>query len=740
VKDYNIIGKKVPIVDAELKVTGQFKYTDDLKLPGMLYAQVLFSPVPHARIKSLDTSAAEALPGVRAVATYKNSSRVKFNSTTRLRTQEWISNECVFDDTVRFVGDRVAAVAADSLAIAKQALRLIRVEYEELPHYVDPVVAMQEESYPIHGSSNIVGKICQNAGDVDKGFEESDYIFEDTYTTPAVHHGAIETHAAIANFDAKGKLTVISPNQNIFGTRIILSRIFGLPMSRIRVITPGMGGAFGGKLEATLEPVVAELARQTGRPVKLTYNRRETMLSTRTRHATVITIKTGVRKDGTIVAQDLKVISNTGAYAGSAMNVVGAMSNKVFKAYKIPNMRFTGYPVHTNTPSAGAMRGYGSPQVFFAQQCQLLKISKALRIDFAELQIKNMMDSDGFDQRSGKSIGNPRPKDCLRRALELKKNWEPLSDEGGKYSIGVGMALGCHGSSTCDAHLDQVCIMIKMNEDSSCIMYTGTHEMGQAAITAQMQVVSEILNLPLHMIDVVYSDTDVCGWTVGDFSSRGIYVTVHAAKKAAEAARAAILRVAATMMQEDEADLELGPNDVYSKVSGKRVERCQVMDYAQQVLNEDIICSATYHATDSPPPYGVHIARVRVENSTGKVEVTDYIAVHDVGKVINRLGAEGQIEGAVHMGIGYALCEKIEYDSAYGKARNNSFRNYKMLKASEMPRLQLDFIEKYEPTGPFGAKSISECAVVPSAPAVINAVCNALGIEIKNIPYHVTEQ
>ncbi|MFY9371258.1 MAG: molybdopterin cofactor-binding domain-containing protein [bacterium] len=733
-KDYAVIGKRVPIHDAALKVTGQYKFTDDLKLPGMLYAQVLFSPVPHARIKSIDTSAAEALPGVRAVATYKNSPRVKYNSTTRLYTQKWIENECIFDDTVRFVGDRVAAVAADTLEIAKKAVRLIKVEYEELPYYTDPLEAMAEDAYPIHGDSNIAGKIYQNAGDVEKGFAEADYIFEDTYTTPAVHHGAIETHSAIAHFDARGKLTVISANQNTFGTRVVLSRIFGLPLSRIRVINPGMGGAFGGKLEVTIEPIVAQLARMTGRPVKLTYNRRETMISTRTRHAAIITLKTGVKKDGTIVAQDFKVITNTGAYAGSAMNVVGAMSGKVYKVYKIPNLRFTGYPVYTNTPCAGAMRGYGSPQAFFAQQCQLQKIAKALNMDFAELQLKNMVDPDGVDQRTGKPIGNPRPKDCLRRALELQKNWEPLSDEGGKYSIGVGMALGCHGSSTFDAHLDQACIMIKMNEDSSCIMFTGTHEMGQAAITAQLQVVSEVLKLPLDMIDVVCGDTDLCGWNVGDFSSRGIYVTLYAVEKAAEAAKAALLRVAAIMLEEDVSSLELSESHVYSKVNGKKVERYRVMDYAQQVLNEDIICTANHHATMAPGSYGVHIARVRIENSTGKVEVTDYIAVQDVGKVINRLGAEGQIEGSVHMGIGYALCEKLEFD-AMGKAKNSSFRKYKMLQAAEMPRLQIDFIEEYEPTGPFGAKSIAECAVVAVAPAVINAICNALDMEIKDLPY-----
>jgi len=316
----------------------------------------------------------------------------------------------------------------------------------------------------------------------------------------------------------------------------------------------------------------------------------------------------------------------------------------------------------------------------------------------------------------------------------LQRNWQPLSDEGGKYAIGVGMALGCHGNSTFDAHLDKASIIIKMNEDSSCILFSGSHEMGQATITAQMQAVAEILKLPLDMIDVVCGDTDLCGWTVGDFSSRGIYISLYAAKKAAEAARAALLRAAALLLEEDVNNLDLSESHVYSRVSGKRVERYRVMEYVQQVLKEEIICTASHHATRAPGSYGFHIARVRVEKSTGKVEVTDYIAVQDVGKVINRLGAEGQVEGAVQMGIGYALCEKLEVD-AEGRVRSSSFRQYKMLRAANMPKLQVDFVEEYEPTGPFGAKSLAECAVVAVAPAVINAICNALDIEIKDLPY-----
>lgn len=735
---YCEIGDSFPIRDAALKVTGQKQYVGDMRMPGMIYGDVLFSPVAHAKITRLDTSAAEALPGVRAVATYKNAPRVLFNSAVRFYEHKIPDTEYIFDDTVRYVGDRVAAVAADTPEIAKKALKLIEVEYEELPFYLDPEEALQEGAVPLHGDSNAITTMVHNAGDLEKGFQEADRIFEDRYTTQPVHHGAIEPHVAIANLDAAGKLTVVSTNQNTFAFRIILSRIFGLPMSKIRVTAPAIGGAFGGKLEMTLEPVAVLLSMLSGKPVKVTYNRTACINATRTRHASVVYLKTGVKNDGTVVAQDIKIITNTGAYAGSALNVLGALSHKVFKMYKCPNMRFTGIPVYTNTPVAGAMRGYGSPQAFFGSQRQFAKIARELGMNLTDFQLKNLVDPDSKDPIGFYPLGNPHPKDCVTRGMELMGNWKPLDDEGGTYRIGVGMAMGAHGNGCFGAHRDQTCVMIKMNEDGTCVYYSGSHDMGNGSITAQTQIVSHTLKISRDSITCVEADSDACPWNLGDYSSHGIYVAGSAARKCAQSVAEELLKEAALLMEEPRADLELVENGVHSTATGKTVRLDEVMVHAQAVSHREIICSESYDMPAGPTSYGAHFARVRVEVETGKVQVTDYVAVHDVGKVVNRMSIEGQLEGAVQMGIGYALCEGLQYNDK-GKNVNDTLRKYKLLSATQMPDLQVDFIEAGEPTGPFGAKSIGECAVVPSAPAVINAVVDALGEEINALPYRYAE-
>ena len=304
------IGKRVPIRDAASKVTGSKTYVGDMKLPGMLYAKVLFSPKAHAKIKSIDTSLAEQYPGVRAVATYKNTPQVKFNSAKRFIEHQIPNTERIFDDTVRFVGDRVAAVAADTLEAAQKAIELIHVEYEDLPAVLTIEDAIKEDAYPIHEGGNIVGQAHVEAGDVDKAFAECDYVIEDRYTTQPIHHLALEPHVAIADWSYNNKLTIYSPCQNTFGFRVILSEIFGLPYSKIRMVTPAIGGAFGGKLEMTIEPIVAVLSKMTRRPVKLEYTRSECIFATRVRHASIAYVKTGFMKDGHIRAMDLRLYTN----------------------------------------------------------------------------------------------------------------------------------------------------------------------------------------------------------------------------------------------------------------------------------------------------------------------------------------------------------------------------------------------------------------------------------------------
>ena len=730
---YSQIGESTPIRDAALKVTGRKMYVGDMKLHGMLYGEIVFSKVAHAKIRSIDTSAAEALPGVRAVVCYKNAPDTLYNSAVRFYEHQIPDMERVFDDTVRFVGDRVAAVAADTPAIAKKAAGLIKVEYDPLPVYLDPEEAMKEGAYPIHGDKNAITTMVHNAGDLEKGFAEADRIFEDRYTTQPIHHCAIEPHVTLADYDFTGKLTVYTSCQNTFGYRIILSRIFKMPMSKIRVVTPAIGGAFGGKLEMTIEPVAALLSMKAGRPVKLTLSRQACIDSTRTRHASVVYLKTGVKNDGTIVAQDVRIITNTGAYATSALNVLGALSHKVFKVYKIPNMRFTGIPVYTNTPIAGAMRGYGSPQAFFGQQRQFQKIAKALGMSLVDLQMKNLVDPEDSDPM-GFKLGNPRPKDCVRRGVELMKNWKPLDDEGGKYAIGVGMAVGAHGCGCFGAHRDQAAVMIKMNEDGTLTYFTGTHDMGNGSVTAQTQVISNTLKLPLSSITTMEADTDACPWQLGDYSSHGIFVVASAAKKCAESVVADLIHQASLMLSKPEEDLEICEEGIRVKSTGETAPLSDVIVYSQDKSHHEIICQETYPMPNGPSAYGAHFARVKVEKATGKVIATDYVAVHDVGKVINRMGIEGQLQGGIQMGLGYALCEGLKFDEN-GRNIYNNFRKYKMFTADQMPSIQVDFIEELEPNGPYGAKSIGEAAVVPANPAVMNAVCDALGKEIDSSPY-----
>ena len=545
---------------------------------------------------------------------------------------------------------------------------------------------------------------------------------------------------AIADYDASGKLTVISPNQNTFAFRTILSKIFGLPFNKVRVIRPAIGGAFGGKLETVLEPVAAQLSIMTGRPVKMELTRPETISSTRTRHGAVIYLKTGIMKDGTITAQDFKVLTNTGAYASSAINVVGAMSHKVFKIYKTPNVRYVGVPVYTNTPIAGAMRGYGSPQAFYAQQVQLRKIAAKLKIDMVDIQLKNLVHPDSLDSLFRKPIGNPRPIDCvIKGAAEFcwtpgRAKREPKANTS-RFRRGVGMAVGVHGSTMIGAHRDFTCLTLKMNEDGTAILSSGTHDMGNGSIRVQTMIIGEILSIEPDTITCNEADSDIVPYNLGDYGSRGTFVSGNAALKVAEIVKEEILKEASILLQDNIGNLDLEEGFIISSESpGKRTSIKDVILHAHRESQREIIASETYSSKGNPSSYGAHFAEVEVDIETGGVQVLNYVAVHDVGKAINPIGLEGQVEGAVQMGIGYALSEGLIID-AKGKTVNNSFRKYKMLRASDMPETKIFFIEEGEETGPYGGKSIGECSTVASAPAVVNAVSNALGgIDFSDFP------
>lgn len=734
------VGAPYPIDDAALKATGQLRYVDDLKLPNMLYGKILFSTVPHARIKLLDTSAAEAIEGVRAVVSYKNTPAVYYNSSGE--TLDIFKTERVFDEIVRYIGDRVCAVAADTPEIAAEAVRAIRVEYEPLPANFDPEAGMAEDAYPIHThgdllKGNLMEIVKQDCGDAETAIASAPHVFEETFTVPPIHHGAIEPHGAVAFYDAGGKLTVWASSQDSFAVRINLSRIFSLPMSRVRVSVPAMGGAFGGKVDMITEPVAAALSIQSGRPVKLIYTRREDIVSSRTRHAMKIKLRMGFDSDGTILGEDMKVFCNAGAYASGTSNIVWAMCGKFFKVHRCKNIRFTGYPVVTNTPVGGPMRGFGSPQTFFAQQRLMQRAAAALGLDLYDMQVKNLTLPDGVDYRFDLPHGNAHPLDCLKRASELIGYEQCLSEQRAsaneRYRIGVGLAVGAHGNGMFGIRTDITAMVLKMNDDGSCVLFSGSHEMGNASITMQKQMVSEVLGLPMDMISAVSADTELTPYQLGDYSSRGAFVSGRAAMEVSLDMRKKLASLAAEQLGASADSLVFSGGSV-SVPDGSSVSIGDIVQFARHKKFTELISE---HTTASPAAvisYGAHIAKVRVDTVTGSVELLDYAAVHDVGRAINPLSVRGQIEGAIQMGAGYALSEGVFLDES-GKVKNASLKTYRMFRAPEMPmRLMIDLIEEIEPAGPYGAKSIGECSVVPAAAAIANAVSNAIGRDCNDLP------
>ena len=740
-QDYTYIGANTPIAQAALKATGQMMYTADMKLPHMLHAKVLFSSRPHARIRSIDTARAEALPGVHAVVTHKNTPNRYYNSCGEVLDD--FMTEQLFSPVVRYVGDKVAAVAADTEKIAEAALKLIDVEYEDLPANYDPEHAMDETATVIHDHGklergNLILTVAQSSGDVDEAMAKADRIFSGVYECPAIHHGAMETHASLAVYDAEGMLTVYTPSQDTFAMRRNLSRIFDLPMSKVRVSVPAIGGAFGGKIDLITEPIAAALAMKTGRPVRLIYTRTEDICSTRNRHAMRLYLKTGVMNDGTIVAEDMRVFVNAGAYASGTTSVVWAMCGRLFKVHRCPNVRFVGYPVITNTTIGGPMRGFGSPQLFFAQQRQMNTIAKALGIDMLELQHINLTNQQGADPRNQVPHGNARPIDCLNRAAALMDyeaaKREQEQSRGGRYRIGVGIGVGAHGNGMFGVKPDITGLILKMNCDGTCVLFTPSNEMGNSSVTLQKQMVAETLGMPLSDIDCVEADTRLTPYQLGDYSSRGTFVSGHGALKIALHMRELLSEVAARMLNTPAEGLRY-ENRMVSVPDGSAVSLEEIVQYAREHDQKELMCADSFASEAAIMSYGAHIAKVRVDTETGETQVLSYAAVHDVGKAINPLSVTGQIEGALQMGLGNALSEEMGVDERTGAVKNRTFKRYKMLYAGDMPReLHVEALDSFEPAGPYGAKSIGECSVVPTLSAIGNAVANALEMEMNSLP------
>lgn len=510
-RGFDWVGKRLPNREAEMKAAGEIQYIDDMHLAGMLHAKMLLSPHAHARIKRIDASGAEALPGVRAVAHFFNTPHIVYNSAARfyLDTSDFDMprTEYIFDDTVRYVGDRVAAVAADDPFIAAAAIKLIEVEYELLPAAVTLEMALREGSplanpHGIDGTNLCGGRLAYgNASEEEvlAAIHGADHVFTDTFHTPRVHHGYIEPVCHIAHYTRDGKLTVWTSSQNVFCFRDVLSTALDIPQSRIRVIKTVCGGAFGGKLEVMHEPVAATLSMRTFKPVKLRLDRREIFSSTRSRHEGILTITSGVRNDGTLVAQHVASDLNTGAYAGSGPNTIGAQSGKMFILYQAEKMFYSGASYYTNSPSAGAMRGYGCPQITVTREVHTDRIAHELKMDPVEFRLLNVI-RPYQKNCMGNDMHNARVEECILRGIR-EFNWKEkrLSAEKTrreKLRRGVGMDIAVHGNGWYPVYQDITTITLRLNNDGSATMLSGTHDLGTGSRTVLAQIAAEILTVP----------------------------------------------------------------------------------------------------------------------------------------------------------------------------------------------------------------------------------------------------
>jgi putative selenate reductase molybdopterin-binding subunit len=753
--DFAVVGTSPRKVDGLGLIAGRPKFVADVDLCGVLHVRVLRSPHAHARIVSIDTTEAEALPGVACVLTHKNTPPGRHTTAGQGYPEPSPYDTRMFDSKVRFVGDRVAAVAADSEEVAEAALKAIRVEYEVLPAVLSideaqapgaPILHDEADATGIYDAGhNIAADVDIDVGDVEKGFAESDVVVETTCETQYAQHTPIETHVCLCTLDSDERLVLRTSTQVPFHVRRIVAQVLGIPLHRIRVIKPRIGGGFGTKQEVLLEPLVAWVTLQTGRPALLTLTRQEEFVASRTRHPMRVRVKLGAKKDGRLHAIEMQADSNTGAYGAHALTVLANTGSKTLPLYnKAENAHFFGQAYYTNLPVPGAYRGYGATQGYFPLETAMDELAERLGLDPVELRLRNAIGvgetSPIFEKlgegREGVSqtVKSCELAKCIAVAAERigwrEKRGRRLRD--GSRVHGVGMSIMMQGSGI--PQIDMAAATIKMNEDGSFNLLIGATDIGTGSDTILAQIAAEVLGVSVDRMIVTSSDTDLTPFDVGAYASSTTYVSGMAVQRAAEQVREQIREVAAGLLESDAQALQLIAGDVVAP-SGERVTLARVCQRAMYESDQfQIAATASCVPSESPPPFLANFAEVAVDTETGRVDVLHYVAAVDCGVAIHPQLAEGQMEGAIVNGIGYALTEEMQISST-GRVRNPSLFDYKILGALDLPRLEVVLVDSYEPTGPMGAKSVGEIGINGPIPTIANAIYDAVGIRLRETPF-----
>ena len=750
----SVVGKSEVKVDARKLAMGKPVFTDDIHLDGMLYGALLTSPHAHAIISKIDASKARALPGVHAVLTYQDIPRVKYASGGQSYPQPKPYDQVCLDNKVRHVGDRVAIVAAETPEIAEKALALIDVEYELLPVVVDPEEAMKTGAPVIHDETdtegihdaarNLVYHIKAEAGDVEKAFTEADHIFQGEYRTPKQQHVHLEPHVCVTYLDDDDRLVVRTSTQVPFHIRRMLSPLINMPVKKIRVIKPRIGGAFGNKQEMILEDLCAHLTLVTNRPERMEYTRKQEFISSRSRHANIIRYKVGI-KGNKVTAADLYLIGDTGAYGchGLTVNMVGGF--KGLTLYNPPNGRFKCDVVYTNTPPAGAFRGYGAMQCQYGIEVLMAEIAEKLGLDEVEFKRNNWIKlgenmhlskalgegREGTDQTL-ESTGMAQCVDIGLRATDFYKKREANRHQSGDKKHGIGMSVMIHGSGI--AGLDMAAATLKMNDDGSFNLLIGATDLGTGSDTILGQIAAEVLGIPLEDVIIYSSDTDFTPFDKGAYASSTTYISGGAVRKAAVEIKEQICRHAAMMLNLSSWDEFRLENRQVIAPDGRKVSLQDVaLNSLHQQEQHQIMATASHISPVSPPPTAAQFVEVEVDTKTGKINVERMLMVVDCGRVINPLTAAGQVEGGMTQALGFALTEEMLFDKM-GQPLNANLIAYHIPHAQEMPAVDVMFVETDEKTGPFGAKSVSEISIDGVAPALVSAIHDATGIWVRELP------
>ena len=731
------IGVSLPRRDLPEKLTGEAIYTADVRLPGMLHGAILRSPYAHARIIAVDASQAAGLPGVYAVLT-------PFDAPSGRVAPDMP----ILDTKARFVGDEVAAVAAEDEDTARQALRLIEVTYEPLPFVTDPVEAMNPGAPRVHDGSNLVGgkPIALERGNVEEGFAQADRIFEDEFATQSHSGAALEPRAAVAAWEGE-RLTVWKSSRGIHADRLSLSLSLSIPRDNVRVIGPHMGAGYGNKDESRLAAITALLARRAGRPVKIELSREEEFVAGRHRHATTTRLRVGVRHDGTITAVHATTIMDTGAYLSSGPGVIRRAGQGALYLYRCANARYDGYLVHTNQPSAGSYRALGAPQGHFALESLMDRVAEELGIDPLDFRLKNHVGPEG---QPGERVtpptevvdtqpvegGVPFSSNGLRECLEKgasaigwreRRTTPPDAPAGVRRGMGMSMFVYRGGPG------GRSIARMSLEPDGSVTLTTGLMDVGEGSLTVLPQVAAEALGVPYDLISVVSGDTRLTPEAPITAGSTATFSGGLAAKRAGERLKSRIVEAAAAQLESAPEDFDI-VDGVVVDGTGQRMTLAQVagLHPQRQLRVEASVDPGSREFVVNS--FGAHFAEVEVDTYTGAVSVLRFVAAHDSGRILNPNMAVNQVEGGVSQMLGFTLSEQMLTDARNGVTLNASFLEHKSPTILDSPPIEVIFADVVDPVGPFGAKALGEPPSVGVAPAIANAIYDAIGVRVRELP------